>query len=163
MDYDLIRYAALILGVILFYAVLARGLFNVTEPYRVAALEIAEKLTQSSQVADRKKTFLYERLGEVYSNWQAWQLVALMVGTFAVLPFRDTTKIAAGDDTGVPPHLRADYHRFKMYWMVSTVGNSPAAAFLFTTLLIIMVAFFASVSAISGCLAFSRDHHGATT
>jgi hypothetical protein len=30
-------------------------------------------------------------------------------------------------------------------------------------LLTIMVAFFASVSAISGCLAFSRDHHGATT
>ncbi len=163
MDHDLIRYAALMLGGILFYAVLARGLFNVTEPYRVAALEIAEKFTRSSQVSAHKKTFLYDRLGEVYSNWQAWKLVALMVGTFAVLPFRDTTKIAADDDNGMPPHLRSDYHRFKIYWMVSTVGNSPTAAFLFTILLIIMVAFFASVSAISGCLAFSRDHHGATT
>ena len=165
MDYDLIRQAILILGSVLFYAVIARGLFNATEPYRHTALEIAEKLSQSSQVSERKKRFLFDRLGEVYSSLHAWKLVVFMVKTFAVLPFQDKEKNAAVVDEGIPPHLRASFDRFKLYWIISTVGNSPAAALLFVTLVLIMTAFFASLSAISGCLAFSRDdhHHGATT
>ncbi len=160
MDYDLIRYAALILLGILFYAVLARGLFNATEPYRVGALEIAERLTHSTQVAPKRKEFLNERLGEVYSNWQAWKLLALVICILPTLPFRNNIRNAERADKGIPSHLRADYDRFKGYWMVSTVANSPAAALLFAVITLIATAFFASVSAISGSLAFARDDHG---
>jgi hypothetical protein len=156
MDYDLIRYAALILGGILFYAILTRGLFNITEPFRWRALEIAEKLKQSSQVSEGRKASLYRRLGEVYSRWTAWKLVLLMICVVFTLPFQ---KEGTDDDSNMPAYLRSDYQKFKIYWMISTVANDPAATFLFTLMAVIVLAFFASISAISAALAFERDNH----
>jgi hypothetical protein len=111
-----------------------------------------------SAVPEERKASLYRRLGEVYSWWNAWKLVFLMVCVVFTLPF-DSAKKSSDGDAGVPPHLRADHKRFKVYWMIATVANSPAATFLFSLMAIIVLTFFASVSAISVALAFARDHH----
>jgi hypothetical protein len=157
MDYDLIRTALFVLCAVVFYAALARGLLKATEQYRWAALEIAERLIDAPHVSAVRKASLQRRLGEVYSNWQAWKLAALMFCVIAMMPFKAPDESRA--EVGVPHHLRNDYSQFKLYWMVSTVANSPAAALLFSTLVIIAVAFSASISAISARLAFARDHH----
>lgn len=158
MDYDLIRNALLFLGCVAFYAALARGLFKVTEQYRWATLEIAERLLEAPNVSNERKVSLQHRLDEVYSGWQAWKLAAIMLCVVATSPFKQPDETRS--EIGVPNHLRADYSRFKVYWMVATVGNSPAAAFVFTTFFIIAIAFSASVSAISARIAVARDHHG---
>jgi hypothetical protein len=157
MDYDLIRTALFVLGAVVFYAGLARGLLKVTEQYRWTALELAERLIDAPHVSVARKASLQRRLGEVYSSGQAWKLAALMVCVIAMMPFKAQDESRA--EVGVPHHLRNDFDRFKLYWMVSTVANSPAAALLFATLVIIAVAFSASISVISARLAFARDHH----
>lgn len=156
MEYDLARAALYVIAAVLFYAVLARGLFNITETFRWRALEIGEQLAHSPDVSNERKEAVYRRLGEVYSVWNAWKLVFLLVCVLFTLPF-----MKDGEDrsVGVPSHLRTDYKRFSVHWMVATIGNSPAAAFLFSFMAIIVLAFFASVSAISSALASSRDHH----
>jgi hypothetical protein len=156
MEYDLARAALYIVAAVLFYAVLARGLFNVTETFRWRALEMGEQLIHSPQVSDERKEAIYFRLGEVYSAWNAWKLVFMMVCVVFTLPFRGARDYNA---TGVPPSLRADHKTFSVYWMIATVGNSPAAAFLFSLMVTIFLAFFASVSAISTALVSARDRH----
>jgi hypothetical protein len=83
----------------------------------------------------------------VHSHWSAWKFL------------RSRLKPHLNIDNGVPSHLRADNSIFKLYWMLSTIANSPAATVLFSLMAIIMLAFFASVSAISRALAISQDHH----
>ena len=149
MDYDLIRHGALILLGILFYAVLVRGLFNATEPRREEALDIAEELCRSEQVSEQKKKFLYARLGELHSSWQAWKLVfSLLIGIFRV-PFIDTKATADRVDSGIPKHLRARFDSFKTCWVSGVMGNSPLAVFIFAPLALFMIAFFLSISAMA--------------
>lgn len=157
MDYHLIRIALIILAAVAFYAVLVRGLFNLTEPARQKTLELGEKLCQSTQFPDDTKHLIYERLGEVYSHWSAWQLAFLMFKVLATMPFRADAENVC--DTDIPVHLRKDYDRFKTKWMIATVGNSPAALFLFATLILISLACSASISAISTALAGGHDSH----
>ena len=153
MDYHLFRYAVLLLIGILFYAVLARGLFNATGVYRRKALVIAENLFQSDQVADDKKRFMYARLGEVHSTWQAWCLLALLLQAFVKIPFVDMREITTRVDDGIPVSRLPEYSHFITCWMVATLGNSPLATFLFATLALVLIAFFSSLSLISTILA----------
>jgi len=157
MDYHLIRIALIILVAIAFYAVLVRGLFNLTESARQKTLELGEKLCQSTQFPEDLKHLVYERLGEVYSHWTAWQLAFLMFKVLALMPFSSHEEKDC--ETNIPVHLRKDYDRFKTKWMVATVGNSPAALFLFATLVLISLACSASISAISTTLAGGHDSH----
>lgn len=159
MDYDLIRAALIIVGGVAFYAVLARGLFNTTETSRQKALEIGERLIHSAQVSDEQKHMIYRRLGEVYSNWNAWQLALLMFCVVVTVPFRKRENEDNSSVSGVPPHLREDLERFRLHWMIATVGNSPAATFLFSTLVLVTLAFSASISAITNALAGEHGHH----
>lgn len=159
MDHDLFRAALLVIGFVVFYAVLARGLFNFTEPLRLKALEIAETLNESAQVSTDRKASLYRRLGEVYSSLKAWKLVLLMLYVIVMLPFGRSPATDQSVNSGVPTNLQGEYNRFKVFWMVSTIANSPAATFIFSLLLILTLAFTASVFVISGALAFAQDHH----
>jgi hypothetical protein len=166
MDYEIVRYAALILLGILFYAVLARGLFNATEPYRRQTIDIAEKLSHSTQVSNQKKEFVYDRLGDVYSPLEAWKLAASMVKAFVRLPFINAREVADRVDAGIPQHLRQDFNRFKNCWVAAVLGNSPLASFLFVTLALILIAFFVSLSVLSGWLVGGDEngnHHKAAT
>jgi hypothetical protein len=160
MDYDLIRAALFIVGGVLFYAVLARGLFRITEPYRWAALDIAERLIHSAQVSPYRKEGIQRRLSEVYSGRQSWKMVFLLLLVLFDIVFKRSDLDEEASSGGVPSHLRNDNAKFKIYWMVSTVANSPAAAFIFTLLLIITLAFAASIAAISRSLDLAHDHHG---
>jgi hypothetical protein len=158
MDYHLVRAALIIVAFVAFYAVIARGLFKLTEVHRWNALEIAEKLNHSAQVSDHAKLIIRDRLTEVYSHWRAWQLVGLVICVAVMLPFRrraNDGKLAEG----VPAHFRWDYERFTKDWIVSTLGNSPLATFMFATVTLFIVAFSLSISALVGALAFHRDHH----
>ncbi|WP_035679509.1 hypothetical protein [Bradyrhizobium liaoningense] len=151
MDSHLVRYGALVLLGILFYAVLARGLFNVTENWRRRALEIAEDLHATGQLSDGRQRSLYRRLGEVHSALHAWKLVwRLVVVCVFYLPFSNRRTVNLAD--GVPLQLRADYQRFNIYWVIATLGNSPAATLLFAMISLVMLAFVASLSAISDLL-----------
>lgn len=164
MDSHLVRYGALVLLGILFYSVFARGLFNVTGAYRRKSIEIAESLFQSDQVSDDKKRFMYDRLGEVHSAWQAWCLVALLLRVFVKIPFVDGRTIAMKVDAGIPANRLPEYSHFLTCWIFATLGNSPLAAFLFAMLALILIAFFASLSVISLFLAGAsagRGHHKA--
>ncbi|MGY2989095.1 MULTISPECIES: hypothetical protein [Bradyrhizobium] len=159
MDYDLIRAALFILGGVLFYALLSRGLFRATEPSRQKALDIAERLFHSSQVSEARKAQLDRRLDEVYSNWQAWKLTFWMFEVALTLPFRRPRMPVVRD--GIPHQFQKDFARFIINWMIATVGNSPAAALLFATLVLIALAFSASIAAISSCLAGDQNGGGA--
>jgi hypothetical protein len=157
MDYSLIQAALLVVAIVLFYAVIARGLFNFSEPFRWKALEIGETLIANAQVSDERRVGIYVTLGEVYSRWHAWRLLGLLLVVVSTLPFQGVDEPAAGE--GIPNHLKSDWARFNLYCMISTVANEPAAAFLFSLLAIFLLAFFASISAISMALSLARGHH----
>lgn len=152
MDYHLIRYSALVLLGILFYAVIARGLFNLTENWRHSALGIAEELYADERLPERRRNSLYRRLGEIHSAFFAWKLLGrlVLVAVF-YLPFSRVQPIEelAKD---VPVHLRSEYQRFNVYWVIATLGNSPIATLVFATISLVMLAFFMSLSAISDFL-----------
>ena len=159
MDYDLIHTALIIIGGVLVYALLSRGLFRMTDACRQKALEQGEKLCHSAQVDGYIKGMVFHRLGEVYSPLQAWNLALHMILVVVVMPFRRIEKVDEASRLLVPAHLQGDLRRFRVNWMVATVGNSPAAAVVFSFLLIMTLAFSASVSAISAALAVERRQH----
>lgn len=152
MDYDLIRYAALILFIILVYAVLARGLFNATEPRRQEALDIVEELYHSAQVSDRQKKFVYDRIGELHSGWQAWKLVFSLLRATVRITFTNVQETTERVDSGIPQHLRPSYERLKVCWVIGILGNSPLALFVFAPLALTLIAFFTTLSAMSKLL-----------
>ena len=158
MDHNLIRAALIIIAIVAFYAVIARGLFKITEPHRWDALELAEKLNHSAQVSDRIKITVQQRLTEVYSNWRAWQLVGLVICVAVMAPFK-SIRTHSKPLADIPAHLERDYDLFSKKWMIATLANSPLATLLFVTVTLLIVAFSISMSALFNALAFQRDHH----
>jgi hypothetical protein len=85
---------------------------------------------------------------------------------FVSLPFIDARDVAARVDMGIPQHLRQDFGRFRNCWVLAVLGNSPLASLLFVTLALVLIAFFASLSVLSGWLVGggeSGNHHEPAT
>lgn len=162
MDSSLIHAALCAVAAVVFYAILARGLFKLAEPFRLRAMEIAERFSNSPDISREKMAHVYDRLGEVYSSVQAWKLVYLLICVFARRLFGLKDDLEC--ERGVPAKYQDDEARLGLYWMASTIANSPAATVLFATLMLMGVAFTASLAVIAKSLLMVQGrhaHHGA--
>ncbi|MCL2716344.1 MAG: hypothetical protein FWD68_17705 [Alphaproteobacteria bacterium] len=146
MDLALLRDAAVFIGILLFYAILARGLFIATEPRRRSVLEIADRICQSDQIPEEKKQAVCSLLDDVHSVGSAWRIVFSMVRSLRggfVGPARRNELMARANE-GIPPCFHDDLAKFRKDWMFATLGNSLLASILFAVFALSVTAFFFS-------------------
>lgn len=147
---------------ILVYAVIARGLFLVSEPLRSAALDLAEQLLKSDEVGEVDKRVVELTLNELHSSPAAWFMA---LRAFRVLFFASFHRGAdTGEQPGVDPisaEMAPILQRYQLYWMLATMANSPAAALIFSALSLLGAAFSMSAAMLAALLAKSHDgDHG---
>jgi hypothetical protein len=160
MDTPLIHTALTIIGIILVYAVLARGLLYAGEPFRAKCLDLYEKLVMSKRADPHTIARMDSLLDDIYSNWMAWRLALLVIcAVVFVLPYRKLM----GQETptthldSVPEAARADFERFTSSWILATVSNSPAAALIFAVAALVGIAFFVPLNVIAKILSSHTD------
>ena len=155
MESDLLKYLLIGSAGLVFYAVLARGLFKATEPSRQLLLDLADKLTSSHQVSDAKKRAIIGRLSEVHSARSAWSMLFIVFYAAIVARTKDDDRLA----NGIPPHLAGDFQRFSAHWIIATLANSPIAALLAITIVILRAAATVSVGKFMAAIGRVHDKH----
>jgi len=161
MDYELLRITIIVLVSVALYALLARGLFLATEPARNRALDIYERFAAIEGVSSRQKEMMLKAVFDVHSSRKAWSMAVVMFFAAFAIPLGRRSLISSKDDgqVGIPVELRAEHERFIKLWLVSVMGNSPAAALLFVFCVILLVAFSVSLSAIVRLVAPNINNH----
>jgi hypothetical protein len=161
MDGWLIHTALTIIGITLLYAILARGLLYASEPQRAKCLNLYGKMVKSHRASPEVVARLDEFLDDVYSSWAAWRLAALAVcAVFFVLPTRRILRRTSPSGyRGVPEPLQQDFGRFMSCWLLATIANSPAAAFIFVFSLLIGIGFFVPFHVIATLLSSHSLNH----
>lgn len=127
---------------VLIYGILSRGLFRATDDLRQSLVELSYPLLDSERVADRQKRTINAAMDDVHSALSAWKVVFLLIVVIGFIVTMRTPKIREND---VPSHLRQQFKTFRLRWLVSVLGNSPAALLVFS---LIAVVFFAFVSSL---------------
>lgn len=131
------------------YAVIARGLFLVTDPVRHSLLDLADDLVANPKFPEEERAVMEFALGKVFSAPHAWRM-ALDTAAIAIrLAFRSNGERRRPD---YDPSYAKSYVAFQLRWTVSVLGNSPAASFVFLAFLMILAAFAISAGAIARLL-----------
>lgn len=125
-------------GAVLVYGMISRGLFRATEGLRFSLLDLSEPLLENPSVPEREKRRISMCLDEAHSARAAWGIVwALISGLWKFGMSRRRDCSPQDPVQQVPANLRACYGTFLTRYIVSTVTNSPAAAFVFTVVIIL--------------------------
>lgn len=147
-------YSFLIVGVILLYAVVARGLFLLTDPVRHSLLDLAETLQEDTSFPESERRLVELALDHVYSTKYAWRMAFEVIGlSFGML--LGLVKRTQSASTG--SSYRDTYASFRYRWIVSVLGNSVIATVVFVLFLVILSSFATSVGFISRVLIHSGN------
>jgi hypothetical protein len=149
-----------VLAGICIYAVATRGLFRVTNNWRLSLIDLAAELKESPDFPQDRKGLILRTLDDVHSARAAWHLTFLFLQMIIVLPF--VRKPHSTSMTNVPRKLQAAFDLFATRCIIATVSNSVLASLVFVMAAIITAA-FSSIQPIGRLLISGRDraadHH----
>ena len=142
---------------ILFYAVISRGMFRAAEPLRYEMLDIAGELLNSENVSEAQKWRINLALSEIHSGRAAWKMIFWAICLIVMIPIHRFK--LPNTERGIPNHLKGSFQKFQIRWLIATISNSPAAAFIFVLLTLLVSAFDLSIRKLSAVLMTKHDRH----
>ena len=121
------------------YAIATRGLFRVTNNWRVSLIELAAELIESPEFPEDKKELIIQALDDVHSARAAWRLTFRFIRNVILYVF--IGKPHSTSMSNLPRKLQTTCDLFVARWAISTVSNSVFASLVFVVVAIVAAAF----------------------